>query len=302
MYSRSIVPTALVLLLCSCVEPPLIADASLPAVERNGIDWGALPEVIDGPGAEAWLTRHPDGRVIVFGRHDKDYKNHRLFVTRFAGDRWSEPEALPFSRDVSATAPHFAPDGRSLLFISSRSLAGEERTGPDREGNVWRVSWDGESWGQPRQLPAQVNSPATEIDAVEVNSGAIYFSSMRPGGKSGLPDLYRAVPEGNGYRVEPLSAFNTEHTESTIYVTPDESLLFFHRQDDPVGLGKDDLFVARRLGTGWGPPIHLGGGVNSAEYEYGPELSRDGSTLYFTTHRSGQGGLMAVKLSEALER
>ncbi len=280
----------------------LCVAAIEPLQASSPVDWGTLPSIIDGPGGEAWLTRHPDGRVIVFGRHDENFRNHRLFMTRLVGDRWTEPVQLPFTRDVDGSAPHFAPDGRSLLFVSTRSTDGVARPQGQAEGNVWRVDWDGASWGQPHQLPAPINSPSHEIDAVEVNGGTIYFSSMRPGGNGSRPDLYRAVPTRTGYRVEPLTAFNTGETESTLYVTPDQRLIIFHRANDPTGLGKDDLFAARRTRSGWGPVIHLGGGVNSAEFEYGPEISRDGSTLYFTTHRSGQAAIMAVNLRQAMGR
>lgn len=60
------------------------------------------------------------------------------------------------------------------------------------------------------------------------------------------------------------------------------------------------IFAARRTTSGWGPVVHLGAGTNSPEYEYGPELSRDGRTLYFTTHRGGRAGIMAVNLEEAM--
>lgn len=280
----------------------LAAFATLPASASAPVDWSTLPAVVDGPGGEAWLTRHPDGRLIVFGRHDENWQNHRLYMTRLVDGAWTEPEQLPFTRDVDGSAPHFAPDGRSMLFVSSRSAAGEPRPAGSREGNVWRVSWDGEHWGPPRLLPAPINSPGYEIDAVEVNDGVIYFSSMPAGENAPKPDLYRAVPIPGGYRVEPLTAFNTERTESTLYVTPDESLIVFHRAEDPAGLGKDDLFAARRSGSGWGPAVHLGNGTNSPEYEYGPEVSPDGRTLYFTTHRGGRAGLMAVDLERAMSR
>jgi hypothetical protein len=237
----------------------------------------------------------------VFGRHDENWQNHRLYVTRLIDGAWTEPVRLPFTQDLDGSAPHFAPDGRSMLFVSSRPTTGTPPGGP-REGNIWRVTFDGKVWGVPQPLPAPINSPGYEIDAVEVNGGVIYFSSM-PAGPSALrPDLYRAVPAGAGYRVEPLTAFNTERTESTLYVTPDESLIVFHRAEDPAGLGKDDLFAARRIGNEWGPAIHLGAGANSSAYEYGPEVSRDRHTLYFTTHRSGRAGLMAVNLKEAMGR
>lgn len=268
----------------------------------TGIDWHALPAVIDGPGGEAWLTRHPCGGVIVFGRHDENWQNHRLYMTRLVGGAWTAPVRLPFTQDVDGSAPHFAPDGRSLLFVSSRSAAGAARPEGAREGNIWRVTWDGATWGAPQMLPAPINSPGYEIDAVEVNGGVIYFSSMPPGEDAPRPDLYRAEPVAGGYRVEPVAAVNTADVESTLYVTPDESLIVFHRAHDPAGLGRDDLFAARRTAAGWGSVVHLGGDANSPEYEYGPEISGDGSTLYFTTHRGGRAGIMAVDLQRVLPR
>lgn len=277
------------------------------------IVWSELPATVDGPGDEAWLTRSPDGAVILFGRHQPDYSDHHIHITQLVDGVWSQPVEAPFTGGKQATAPHFAPDGRSVLFVASWASDGQPREGDAREGNVWRVTWDGVTWGEPQMLPAPINSSATEIDAVEVNGGVIYFTSMRAGGRGGapeytggnpanaaLPDLYRAVPDGaGGYRIETLP-FNTERTESTLYVTPDESLIVFHRADDPRGVGEDDLFAARRQGDGWGEEIHLGAGVNSETYEYGPEISADGSTLYFTSHHGAHAAIKAVGLADAL--
>ncbi len=101
----------------------LCALLAIPPAEASPVDWSKLPAVVDGPGGEAWLTRHPDGKIIVFGRHDEDWQNHRLYMTRLVDDAWTEPQLLPFTEDVDGSAPHFAPDGRSLLFVSSRSAA-----------------------------------------------------------------------------------------------------------------------------------------------------------------------------------
>jgi hypothetical protein len=304
---RTRLAAALLLVTAAC------SPAAPPAPPAPEINWAELPAAVDQPGDEAWLTRSPDGQVILFGRHQPDYSDHHIYLTRLVDGAWTEPVEAPFTGGKDATAPHFAPDGRSVLFIASWAADGAPREGDAAEGNVWRVTWDGTSWGEPQMLPAPINSPASEIDVVEVNGGVIYFSSMRTGGagpapedargnlaNGAYPDLYRAVPDGaGGYRVEPLP-FNTERTESTLYVTPDESLIVFHRAHDPRGLGKDDLFASRRQGDNWGPEIHLGANANSAAYEYGPEVSADGSTLYFTTHRNPQAGIMAVNLAEAM--
>lgn len=295
---------AAVLLAAACSQPA-------PAPPAPQIAWNELPATVNPRGNEAWLTRSPDGTVILFGRHQPDYSNHHIYMTRLVDGAWTEAVEAPFTGGQEATAPHFAPDGRSVLFIGSWT---PERQAHDGNSDVWRVSWDGTNWGTPEILPAPVNSPAAEIDVVEVNGGVIYFTSMRDGGvgprpdhsepgspNGSYPDMYRATPDGAGsYRVEPLTSLNTARTESTLYVTPDADLILFHRSEDPRGVGRDDIFAARRHGDGWGPEIHLGAGVNSPEYEYGPELSADGSTLYFTTHRDPEARIMAVNLAEAM--
>jgi hypothetical protein len=304
MGPRAILFAALAAAACSA-EPPVATPPAPP------VAWGELPASIDGPGDEAWLTRSPDGRLILFGRHEPDYSNHHIFMTRLVDGVWSEPVEAPFTGGLEATAPHFAPDGQSVLFVASWT---PDRGAREGDGNVWRVTWDGTNWGAPQILPAPINSPAAEIDAVEVNGGTIYFTSMRAGGvgpapahtsgnraNAAKPDMYRAVRDSAGaYRVEPLAGLNTARTESTLYVTPDESLIVFHRQEDPRGVGMDDLFAARRQGDGWGPDIHLGANANSPSFEYGPEVSADGSTLYFTTHRGEHAGVMAVNLAQAM--
>ena len=81
--------------------------------------------------------------------------------------------------------------------------------------------------------------------------------------------------------------------ETDVYVDPDQRFIIFVRTDDPAGLG-GDLFLSSREGRGWSAPRHLGAVVNSKEYEYGPEISPDGKTLYFTSHRSGQADIYSV--------
>ena len=166
----------------------LTCRAARPACSNRSIG-RELPATVDQPGDEAWLTRSPDGQVILFGRHQPDYSNHHIYLTRLVDGVWTEPVEAPFTGGVSATAPHFAPDGRSVLFIASWT---PERQDRDGDGDVWRVSWDGTSWGVPEILPAPINSPAAEIDVVEANNGVIYFTSMRDGRRRPAAGAQRA--------------------------------------------------------------------------------------------------------------
>jgi hypothetical protein len=280
-----------------------VCGSASGAAKRSAqpIDWKALKAVIDGPAAEAWISFHPSGRAVVFDRNTKDWKDHRIFVTRLVKGKWTPAEPVPFTAEYNGTSPRFSADGKSVLFSSSRPLPGAPTPPPDadKDNNIWRAPWDGRRFG-PAIPVAAINSPKSdEIEAVEVANGTIYFSSTRSleTNPKNKVDIYKAVPARHGYTIRIVDGISTgDHYESTQYVSPDESIMLFSRGGDPQGLGHDDIFVSYRQGGNWSAPVHLTGEVNSPTYEYGPELSPDGKTLFLTTHRSGQAEIIAVPM------
>ena len=86
-------------------------------------------------------------------------------------------------------------------------------------------------------------------------------------------------------------------SEPDVWINPDMQYMIFARTEDPAGLGGDDLFISFPGEDGWGAPIHLGSAVNSAEYEYGPYVTGDGETLFFTTHRDGDADILSIPMS-----
>jgi hypothetical protein len=74
------------------------------------------------------------------------------------------------------------------------------------------------------------------------------------------------------------------------FVSPDGRRFFFV-SNRPLGEGREDenIWVAERVGEGWGDPVPLPAPVNTEDGEFFPSLTRDG-TLYFTRGiRSGPG-------------
>ncbi|MHC4586499.1 MAG: hypothetical protein ACYS3N_18360, partial [Planctomycetota bacterium] len=71
-----------------------------------------------------------------------------------------------------------------------------------------------------------------------------------------------------------------------------DGLLLFFGSNRPGGYGSWDLYVAKRTTTKdpWSSPMNLGSIVNSTAGEDGPEISADGSTLYFHSNRPGGYG------------
>ncbi len=81
--------------------------------------------------------------------------------------------------------------------------------------------------------------------------------------------------------------FNTGHAA----LSPDEQTLYFV-SDRKGGAGGTDLYRIARKGGGWGGPENLGPAVNTPGNEMFPFVSRDGSTLWFSSDAyPGLGGL-----------
>lgn len=91
----------------------------------------------------------------------------------------------------------------------------------------------------------------------------------------------------NGAYAEPYKLdehINTELSECTPYISPDESLLLFARGNN----GKPDLYVSRRLANGqWSESVALSNGINSEHHEMCPQITPDGKYLFFLSSRQG---------------
>lgn len=290
-----------ILYLCAAALAGCGSDSVTAKAAPAPLDWAALRAVVDGPEGEAWISFHPSGTVVVFDRNIKDWKDHRVWVTRLVDGKWTPAEPVPFTKGDNGYSPRFSADGKSVLFSSSRPLPPALRVTPkdgSKDQNIWRAPWDGEKFGEAVPVTG-INTAWAEIEAVEVANGTIYVSSTISKEKNpkNNVDIYKAVPKGDGtYTITLADAVNTANTESTQYVTPDERLMLFSRSHDPQGLGEDDIFVSYNHGGKWSAPVHLGGEANSKAYEYGPELTPDGKTLLVTTHRSGQAEIIAMPM------
>jgi Tol biopolymer transport system component len=85
--------------------------------------------------------------------------------------------------------------------------------------------------------------------------------------------------------------FNTTYTEGCPFISAD-GRKFFMASNRPGGLGGLDIWVSTRANKNkpWGEPVNIGAPINSADNDFCPTLSRDGSTFYFASNRAGYCG------------
>jgi hypothetical protein len=65
-----------------------------------------------------------------------------------------------------------------------------------------------------------------------------------------------------------------------------------------LGVSATTLSAAGPHFTGWSTPVNLGPTINSASTDFGPALSKDGLSLYFTSNRSGGFGGFDIWVSQ----
>jgi hypothetical protein len=181
----------------------------------------------------------------------------------------------------------FSPDGLTLYFVSNRP-GGHGRNDIYMTKRVTR----NDPWGEPINLGQLINSSERETSPYITADGLeLYFDSDRPGGY-GSWDMWVArrdtidddwgEPENLGPTV------NSASSEGNQCISADGLVLCFG-SNRPGGYGGNDMWMARRasVSSPWEPPVNLGPKVNSPANEGFPQISPDGSTLYFTTNSNG---------------
>jgi hypothetical protein len=259
---------------------PVINSSSIDAGPRISADGLAIFFGSDRPGGYGGTW----GDIWVTTRATKD-------------DEWGTPMNLgPIVNSSFGDAGGIIPaDGLSLFFTS-------DRPGGYGGVDIWVTTRDttGDDWGTPINLGPTVNSSADEMTGdISANGLQLYFSGWRaayarPGGY-GKADLWvttRATKDDDWDTPVNLGpSVNSSTWDDGPSILADGLSLFF-RSTRLGGYGYCDIWVTKRATTDddWGIPVNLGSTVNSSAKEQLPDISADGSTLYFSSDRPGGSG------------
>jgi Tol biopolymer transport system component len=205
---------------------------------------------------------------------------------------WTKPEIASFAGVYSDLEPVFSADGNTLLFSSNRPINGNEM----KDFDIWKVSRQGNGWGQPENLGSVINTEADEFYPSIAKNGNLYFTAAYQGGP-GREDIYLSKWENNQYqKPEALdSAINSAVFEFNAFVSPNEDYILFTSYGRAEGAGGGDLYISLKNDSGkWQPAVYLTD-LNSAQLDYCPFVSPDGKTLFVTSDRH----LLPVSYKEA---
>jgi Tol biopolymer transport system component len=296
----------------------LLATSLIHAAAAAGVaPWaapGPAPEAtLFAPGLvstgddDAHVTFSPDGRELYFLKDTPDFRHWTIVVATWNGRTWGEPRVAPFSGRWGDGDLSYAPDGRTAWFVSNRPTT---PSGPPRaDTDIWRLrrSSAGE-WSAPEHV-AELASTGSEWFPNMTADGWLYFGSERRDGNLGAPDtsdLWRArlvddhfePPENLG------SVINTRGQDIEPWISYDGRLLVFASSGRADTRGSYDLYASYLCGDRWSEPRHLGAGVNSAGWDFGPRMSPDGTYFFFTSNRgtTDQALARAPSYAELVDR
>ncbi|MCH2234409.1 MAG: tetratricopeptide repeat protein [Crocinitomicaceae bacterium] len=146
------------------------------------------------------------------------------------------------------------------------------------------------TWTKPKPMPKPINS--VFFDAAPCFNGdetAIYFISERPGGM-GMADIYVCEKEGKEWgKAKNLEILNTKGQETTVYVTPDESMIFFSSTGHE-GMGGYDIYVSKNVDGEWTAPKNLGYPINTVSDETHFRYYEDLGKAYYSTFSTPDNG------------
>lgn len=144
--------------------------------------------------------------------------------------------------------PTLSADGNTMYFVS------------DREGgygklDLWYATWQGDSWSEPMNLGARINTPFNDQSPYLSESGnTLYFASNGRKGFGGLDLFSTEGGVGNWGDPENLGApVNSTYDDFGGVWTDDDSLAYF-TSNRPGCSGRDDIFWARKIPE---PPVEF---------------------------------------------
>jgi Tol biopolymer transport system component len=248
----------------------------VPAIAQQTLVQPWKPANISSPRFESHPAFDPKTGDLYFVRSTPQFQGWHILVSHCTDQGWSPPEKWALAGDGVEADPFFTDDGKSMYFISTRSVNGVKRTHLD----IFRIDRANGTWGEPQQLPEPVNSAGAEWFPRPSKDGWLYFGSDRPGGK-GATDIYRAQLMADGkWTIENLGdAINTAGDEYEPLPSPDGTSMII--------MADGDLFESHMTDKGWSARTKLAPEINQPNMKVGALFSPSGKSLLFARDTGG---------------
>ena len=236
---------------------------------------------------------HPESGEATY--REQFYQSVRQDTT------WDKPVKMHLSwtesRNVGAMS--LTADGKTLYFTGCRWPDGVGRC------DLYQSKLYNSRWQNPVNLGNTVNSAGWESQPfVSADGNYLLFASTRPGGYGGS-DIWLSVKLNNNRWSPPVNlgdSINTAGNEMAPFLYADNKTLLFSSDGHP-GMGKQDLFIARKNKTGiWSKAENLGYPVNTRYSEINLIYSLDGKHAWLSSDReNGNYNIFEIPVYPAIK-
>ena len=254
-----------------------------------------------------------DGKTLYFVRaghpsntKGEDNSNDIWYAEKSADGRWGTAKKMPrqLNRDRYNDLFDLSADGSTAL------IRGEYQKGvlnPDKMG-VSLIRKKGNAWGAPEALDIPGLNRMVRgkfLSACMSNNGKVILLAFSEKKNGEEDDIYITMMDRQGNWTEPKSIgkdINTDFSERSPYLSPDNSTLYF-ASNRKGGEGGYDIWMSRRRGKGWfawTKPVNLGPNVNSEKDEMYYTMEASGDYAYFASKHNSMGmyDIFRVKLED----
>jgi outer membrane protein OmpA-like peptidoglycan-associated protein len=183
--------------------------------------------------------------------------------------------------------PVLSRDESKLYFTSRRMLNQKQKPNPLNNQyyeEIYVAKNVSKEWKNITLLGKPVNNPATNQVAVgtSYNDQILYIYKGSEGGGG----IYQCQNNKGTWKKpkKAIISLNKKARETSMALSSDDKMLFIVSDDDEESIGGKDIYMmVKKKKDKWADPIHLGPTVNTKYDEEGIFLTRDGTTLYFSS-------------------
>ncbi|TND03176.1 MAG: OmpA/MotB domain-containing protein [Bacteroidetes bacterium] len=185
-----------------------------------------------------------DGSLMAFNRVDGIARSRgankvnrvKIYFVQKKGNGWSAAEPFQYnSNDYSAAHPSLSHDG-SVLYFSSDMPGGQG--GKD----IWMCRKEGNGWGRPENLGAELNTAGNEVFPCIRKDGMLYFSSDGHSGFGGLDIFSSGFENGKWTEITNQGSPLNAATDDFGITFNEQGSRGYFSSDRAGGKGADDVY------------------------------------------------------------
>ena len=206
------------------------------AVAELNTKWHDGPATITSDGTTIYYTTESFNENAFQKNKEKHLKFSQIYLykaTKTEAGTWGNSKALPINnKDYSLRSPSISKDGKTLYFSS-------DMPGGFGGHDIWKVSVDGDTYGTPENLGANINTEGNESFPSIQDDGILFFSSNGRQGLGGY-DVFKQNTITNEKATNLGEPVNTQKDDFSFSYNLDKNVGYFSSNRE----GNDDIYQA----------------------------------------------------------